>query len=91
MKRGLTEQQKILLRNLKSGKTTKTHCRDIVILPEMVGRNILIHTGKEWSQIVIQEEMLGHILGEFALTRKGVQHSAPGIGATRSSAAVSVK
>ena len=91
MKRGLTEQQKILLRNLKSGKTTKTHCRDIVILPEMVGRNILIHTGKEWSQIVIQEEMLGHILGEFALTRKGVQHSAPGIGATKSSASLSVK
>ena len=57
----------------------------------MVGRNILIHTGKEWSQIVIQEEMLGHILGEFALTRKGVQHSAPGIGATKSSASLSVK
>ena len=91
IKRGLTEQQKIFLKTLKSGKTTKTHCRDIVILPEMIGRNILIHTGREWSQIVVQEDMLGHILGEFASTRKRVQHSAPGIGATKSSASLSVK
>jgi len=40
---------------------------------------------------MIEPEMIGHYLGEFAGTRKGVSHSAPGIGATRSSAALSVK
>ncbi|HLC85017.1 MAG TPA: ribosomal protein S19 family protein, partial [Candidatus Nanoarchaeia archaeon] len=38
-----------------------------------------------------QPEMLGHKLGEFAITKKRVAHSAPGIGATRSSASLSVR
>ncbi|MBL7054846.1 ribosomal protein S19 family protein, partial [Candidatus Woesearchaeota archaeon] len=37
------------------------------------------------------EEMIGHYLGEFAMTRQRVAHSAPGIGATRSSGSLSVK
>ena len=41
--------------------------------------------------VLIKEKMIGHYLGEFAMTRKIVTHSAPGIGATRSSSAVSVK
>jgi small subunit ribosomal protein S19 len=69
----------------------KTHCRNAVILPEMVGLTIGIHNGKSFVNVTIQEEMIGHYLGEFMLTRKGVKHSAPGIGATRSSAALSVK
>ncbi len=92
LKKGFTEQQKILLKNIRSGKQNiKTHCRDMIILPEMVGMTILVHAGKEFVPVLIQEEMIGHRLGEFALTRKKVQHSAPGIGATRSSAAISVK
>lgn len=97
LKRGLTEQQKILLnkiRKLKEGKRkkpVKTHCRDVIILPEMVGILIYVHRGKEFLPVEIKQEMLGHYLGEFALTRKRVEHSAPGVGATRSSAAVSVK
>ena len=92
LKRGLTEQSKILLKKIKNKETDiKTHCRDMPILPEMIGASIRIHNGKEFVKIVVQEEMLGHYLGEFALTRKGVSHSAPGIGATRSSAALSVK
>ena len=92
IKRGLTEQQKILLKKIRAQeKDIKTHCREMIILPEMVGLAIRVHNGKEFAKVVIQEEMLGHLLGEFTATRKGVSHSAPGIGATRSSAALSVK
>ena len=92
LKRGLTEQQKILLNRVKKNKINiKTHCRDMVILKEMIGKIIKVHTGKEFVPFTIVEEMLGHCLGEYALTRRRVEHSAPGIGATRSSAALSVK
>ncbi len=92
LKRGLTKQHKILLKKIKNGgQKIKTHCRDMVILPEMLGKTISVHNGKDFVKVVIQEEMLGRFLGEFALTRRGVSHSAPGVGATRSSAALSVK
>lgn len=92
IKRGFTEQQKILLKKLRSNeKNIETHCRDMIILPEMVGAAIKVHQGKEFVQVIIEPEMIGHYLGEFALTRKRVAHSAPGIGATRSSASLSVK
>ena len=57
----------------------------------MVGITISVHDGKSFIKIMIEREMLGHYLGEFVSTRKGVSHSAPGVGATRSSAALSVK
>ena len=92
MKRGFTEQQKILLKKLRSSeKNIETHCRDMVILPEMVGVTIKVYQGKEFVPVAIEADMIGHCLGEFALTRKKVAHSAPGIGATRSSASLSVK
>ena len=93
LSRGFTEQQKKLLKKLRKNKQNiKTHCRDMVIVPEMIGRTIKIHKGtKEWGILLIQPEMLGHTLGEFALTRRGVSHSAPGVGATRSSSAISVR
>lgn len=92
IKRGMTEQQKILLKKMRANeKNTETHCRDMVILPEMVGATIRVHQGKEFVPVAIEPEMIGHYLGEFVLTRKKVAHSAPGIGATRSSASLSVK
>ncbi|MFH0868478.1 MAG: 30S ribosomal protein S19 [Candidatus Woesearchaeota archaeon] len=92
LKRGLTEQQKILLKKLKKNESNiETHCRDMIILPEMVGKTIKVYNGKSFLPVIIIEEMIGHSLGEFALTRSKVAHSAPGIGATRSSAALSVK
>ncbi|MEM4246775.1 MAG: 30S ribosomal protein S19 [Candidatus Woesearchaeota archaeon] len=92
MKRGLTEQEKIFLENLRAGeKEPKTHCRDLVVMPEMLGKLIRIYNGKEYVPVSIEPEMLGHRLGEFAQTRKKVSHSAPGIGATRSSASLSVR
>ncbi|MEK6869086.1 MAG: 30S ribosomal protein S19 [Nanoarchaeota archaeon] len=92
LKRGLTEQQKILLRKIKKNEANiETHCRDMIILPEMIGKTIRVYNGKEFVSVIIMDEMIGHCLGEFALTRRKVEHSAPGIGATRSSAALSVK
>ena len=92
IRRGFTGQQKILLRKIRAKeKNIKTHCRDMVVLPEMVNLTLSIHNGKSFIKILIQPEMIGHSLGEFTYNRKRVEHSAPGIGATRSSAALSVR
>ncbi len=82
------------IRKAKQGnrkKIIKTHARDMVIIPEMVGTTIHIHAGKLFQPVMITEEMLGHYLGEFAMTRTKVKHSAPGIGATKSSTAIASK
>ncbi len=76
---------------IKRGKAVRTHSRALVIVPAMVDMIVHIHNGKEFLPVKIMPEMLGHRFGEFALTRKKVEHSAPGIGATKSSAALSVK
>lgn len=73
------------------GKQIRTHQRDVIIVPNMVDYTVCIHNGKEFVKILIMPEMLGHRLGEFSATRKKVEHGAPGIGATKSSAAMSVK
>ncbi len=91
LKRGLTEQQKTLMKNLQEKDMVKTHCRNMVVLPQMVGKNIMVHNGKEFVSVRVVEQMLGHYLGEFVLTRKKVGHSAPGVGATRSSGAISAR
>ena len=63
----------------------------MIVIPEMLGNLIHIYNGKEFVPVEITYEMLGRYLGEFATTRRKVEHSAPGIGATKSSAAMSVK
>lgn len=97
-KRNLLRQfnsiEKFLLRvekKQKAGKQIRTHSRSLVVVPAMVGLTIYVHNGREFVQVKIMPEMLGHRLGEFALTRKKIEHSAPGIGATKSSSALSVK
>ncbi|MEM4357759.1 MAG: 30S ribosomal protein S19 [Candidatus Pacearchaeota archaeon] len=75
----------------EKGKPIRTHWRDAVIIPALVGLTIYVHNGKSFEPVKITEEMLGHRLGEFVLTRKPVKHSAPGVGATKSSAFLSVK
>lgn len=93
LKRGFTEAQKKLLAKIKkfvTGKTKKpikTHCRDMIVLPEMIDLTIHIYKGKEFAQILIMPDMIGCYLGELTMTRTKVSHSAPGIGATRGSAA----
>jgi small subunit ribosomal protein S19 len=100
LQRGLTPEQRILLEKLreareaqKQGKevSIKTHVRDLIILPEMVGVKIQVHNGKEFVAMEIKPEMIGHYLGEFAITNKPVRHGTPGIGASRSSMYVPLK
>lgn len=73
------------------GKQIKTHLRDVIVVPEMIGHKIYIHNGKQFLEITIFPEMLGHRLGEFSLTRQKVKHGAAGIGATKSSLAKATK
>ena len=100
LQRGLTPEQRVLLEKLrvtkeqqKQGKDTnlKTHVRDLIILPEMVGAKIAVHNGKEFVAMEIKPDMIGHYLGEFAITNKPVRHGTPGIGASRSSMYVPLK
>jgi small subunit ribosomal protein S19 len=100
LQRGLPPEQRILLEKMRKAQeaakkgedaTIKTHVRDMIILPEMVGVKILVHNGKEFLPVEIKPEMIGHYLGEFAITNKPVRHGTPGIGASRSSMYVPLK
>lgn len=88
IERGLRPSQEAFMEKLRksTGKTIKTHCRDMVILPEMIDRTIKVYNGKEFKELLIRPEMVGHVLGEFSLSRNRVAHSSPGVGASRSSA-----
>ena len=83
--RGFTEPEKSLLRKLEKRSNVKTQVREMVIVPQMVGKTVLVHTGKEYVPVNVTEEMLGFRIGEFTLTRKPLKHSTPGVGATASS------
>ena len=84
LKRGLSSNEEKLLERSKTDKeSVKTHLRDAIILPGMVGKKVGIHNGKSFEFVEIKTEMIGHYLGEFALTRKKVLHGSAGVGATR--------
>jgi small subunit ribosomal protein S19 len=74
-------------KRIERNKKIKTHLRDIIIVPNLVGLNIGIHNGKAFQEVSITVEMIGHRLGEFALPRGKVNHGAAGLGATKSSRA----
>jgi small subunit ribosomal protein S19 len=91
LNRGLREDEKKLLEKIEEKDTVQTHLRSMIVLPEMVGTTVEIYNGQGFESVDIEEEMIGHYLGEFAKTRKEVSHSAPGLGATRSSKHVPLK
>ena len=100
MLRGLPNEQRIFIETLRKAKqaaekgqslTVKTHCRDIVILPEMVGMTVLLYSGKEFVPVPITLDKIGHYLGEHVITNKRVVHGTPGIGASKSSMYVPLK
>ena len=100
-KRGIDPRSKKLLTDIKAAAKVlqdggkpgimKTHCRDFPVLPMMVGLTFGVYSGKEFITVEITPEMISHSLGEFSITCKQVKHSAPGIGATRSSMFVPLK
>ena len=75
----------------KAAKPLRTHIREMVVLPEMVGSRIQVYDGKTFVDLNVIPEMLGHRLGEYSITTKMVKHGGPGIGATRGSTAVDLK
>lgn len=100
LQRGLSDEERSLIEKLREARkqqekgekaVVKTHCRDMIILPEMVGLTIAVHRGKEFQPVQIQPTMLGHYLGEFAITNQKVVHGSPGIGASKSSMYVPLK
>lgn len=76
---------------LEKPEVVKTHLRDMIILPEMVGSVVGVYNGKTFNQVEIKPEMIGHYLGEFSVTYKPVKHGRPGIGATHSSRFIPLK
>lgn len=90
--RGMTRGEENLLSRFRAGDNRiRTHLRDMIIMPEMVGREVEIYNGKEYIKVEIQPEAVFHYLGEFAPTRRRVTHGSAGIGATRSSKYVPLK
>ncbi|MBN1175226.1 30S ribosomal protein S19 [Candidatus Woesearchaeota archaeon] len=77
--RGFSDEKKKLIKKLEKKNNVKTHLRDMIVLPIMVGKTVQIHNGKGFEAIVIQNEMIGHFLGEFALTRKKANHTSVGV------------
>ncbi len=94
LKRGWDEERMKVVRKIIQSdgkKPVRTHRRDIIILPQFIGKRVAVYNGKEFVEMDIKPDMVGHYLGEFALTRKEVKHSGPGVGATRSSKFVPLK
>jgi len=94
--RGIDENKRKLVGEIKASKagkniTIRTHCRDLIILPNMVGVTLSVFSGKEFVPVTLTLEMVGHYLGEYVITNKRVSHGAPGVGSSRSSLYVPLK
>merc|ERR1712105_565981 len=101
--RGIKRREENFLKRLRKAKKAltgeagekpacvKTHLRNVVIIPEMVGSVIGIYNGKVFNQVEIKAEMIGYYIGEFSMTYKPVRHGRPGIGATHSSRFIPLK
>ena len=66
--------KKISTMKAGSGAVIKAWSRASEISPEMVGFTFAVHNGRTFTEVTISEEMVGHRLGEFSLTRKFVRH-----------------
>ena len=90
--RGLSRGEETLLAKIRGGdEKVRTHVRDMIVMPAMIGKTIEIYNGKEFMKVEFQPESVFHYLGEFALTRHRVTHGSAGIGATRGSKYVPLK
>ena len=98
---GIHQRYDRLLKKLKKAKketpygekpkAVKTHLRNCIVVPEMVGSIVDVYSGKYWNSVEVKPDMVGHYLGEFSLTYKTVKHGKVGVGATRSSKFTSLK
>lgn len=100
-RQGIKKQYERFLKKLRKAKkecpagekpkAVRTHLRNCIVIPEMVGSVIECYAGKVWNQFDVKAEMIGHYLGEFSLTYKLVRHGKAGVGATHSSKFTSLK
>ena len=87
--RGLQRKPLAFLKKLRKAKKeagpenkpelVKTHLRNMIIIPEMIGSMVGVYNGKSFTAVEIKPEMLGHYLGEFSITYKPVGHGRPGM------------
>jgi len=100
--RGLNRKCMALIKKLRKARKAaegtgekpdpvRTHLRNMVIIPEMIGSVIGVYNGKTFNQVEIRPDMLGHYLGEYSITYKPVRHGKPGIGASTSSRFIPLK
>ncbi len=92
--RGVTAPEKKFLEKVEKaepGSAVRTHYRHLAVLPRFVGKTVSVYDGKEFQDVVVMPEMIGHRLGEFASSTKYCAHSGVGVGATRGSKHVPLK
>jgi len=99
--RGLKRKAHALIKKLNKAKkdapagekpeAVRTHLRNMIIVPEMIGSVVGVYNGKSFNQVEIKPEMLGHYLGEFSITYKPTAHGRPGIGSSTSSRFIPLK
>eukprot|EP01003_Olkasia_polycarbonata_P000163 NODE_1031_length_626_cov_258.809359_g959_i0.p2 GENE.NODE_1031_length_626_cov_258.809359_g959_i0~~NODE_1031_length_626_cov_258.809359_g959_i0.p2 ORF type:complete len:111 (-),score=21.90 NODE_1031_length_626_cov_258.809359_g959_i0:240-572(-) len=99
--RGLKRKPMALIKKLRKAKkdippgekpeAVKTHLRNMIIVPEMIGSVVGVYNGKVFNAVEIKGEMVGHYLGEFSMSYKPVKHGRAGIGATKSSRFIPLK
>jgi small subunit ribosomal protein S19 len=82
--RGFTEQEQLFLKSVQNAtRPVETHCRDMLVLPMMIDKTIKVHRGNQFVDVMVVPEMVGHRLGEFALSRKKAAHTVTGVGAKK--------
>lgn len=104
LKRGVTDGKRKVIAQVRAARAAasgdggdkappriRTHLRDLIILPFMVGTAVQVYNGKEFKEVEIKAEMIGHYIGEYSLSGRRVSHGAPGVGASRSSLYVPLK
>jgi small subunit ribosomal protein S19 len=93
--RGLPEEHRKLIEKIRSwqpgDKPLKTHARNVIILPEMIGKTVHVFSGRDFIEVLIDLKKVGHYLGEYSITNSPVRHGRPGIGASRSSMYIPLK
>ena len=73
------------VKKIQKNKAIKTHRRDLVFVPQMIGWKIHIYNGQKFIPTEVKQEMLGHKFGELAPTRQRITHGKAGVGATKGS------
>ncbi|CAR22404.1 putative 40S ribosomal protein S15 [Lachancea thermotolerans] len=91
--RGLSSKPAGLMKKLRAAKlaapenerpaVVKTHLRNMIVVPEMIGSVVGVYNGKVFNQVEVKPEMVGHYLGEFSITYTPVRHGRAGATTSR--------